>query len=1112
MDSQTGSKITAIVPTHDQRGFYIMGTFTNIGSAVRKSIARLDYNGMLDTTFVPSTNLPIWATAAAVQLDGKVVVAGFGIAGSNAVIRLNLDGSVDETFAPALLGILGVNVSALAIQSDGKILVGGDFIRVNGRRIHGLARLHGDPPAPPEVLGQPQDATATVGQKVSLQAIVRAFGSDTYYWYRGDALVATETEPHLHLQSVAPSDAGDYRLVVATSYGSVTSQVARLTVNPNPESPGAVALDLATSIDGPVSAMEVTSAGKYIIAGNFNKVDGVARPGLARINADGSLDATFDPPQTAPRDFLRHIRALGVTPGGGVYIGGSFTNVGGVKRQLIARLHSDGNLDESFDPGHALHGGDEQVNAIVVLPDSRVIAAGSFAQTSNYFNSGTVARFHPNGTLDASFAPTVRGTARCLTLAASNTVFIGGSLQAPGFSPSAIAFRLLENGAADFPASGGFNSEIRIGSARSMKVLSDGKILVGGGFQIPGTNRTCVVRLFPNGAVDRTFMPAAQMDSCAWVADAGCGKVLIGGFFRSVDGQPHRNLARLNRDGTLDTTFNSQPLDGAVMTGFVSPSGVTIVGGEFLNVRGITQPHVSRINNGPYESPVIATQPMPQSIAEGTSAILQAELLCTFPPPTFQWQFNGTNLMGETNLSLNIPDTRPGRDGLYRLVLSNAVGVVTSSVAQITVTRAPRVPGAPEIESTSIFSSNSVVRCLQALPDGKILVGGSFSNMFGVRHRGLFRLNADASLDNTFAYASSNEVRALALFPDDRIVINEWAPAYSPFLGNTRIFRLHANGTLDTNFGNTIYHVYSWSESQTGARSIAIDASNQTYVTRETDIIRLPDGWTKAINGNVRALAFQPDEKLLLAGAFSGVTSVPQTNLARLQTNGLVDRPFVPWAGNLYCMALQPDGRIVVGGQFTSAGGLIRRGVARFHSDGTVDEEFSPHPGVGGSNATVHAVALQPDGKVIIGGSFATYNGVPCNNLARLHADGTLDQTFQPGSGIGGGTNPVVHAIAFADDGGIFVGGSFSTFNGVPRNILARAYNNPKVLNFSRDEAFTEFSFLSLLDRTYILESRSIAGDSAWLPVRSVVGDGTIKSITHSNATAEALFYRLRVE
>ena len=106
----------------------------------------------------------------------------------------------------------------------------------------------------------------------------------------------------------------------------------------------------------------------------------------------------------------------------------------------------------------------------------------------------------------------------------------------------------------------------------------------------------------------------------------------------------------------------------------------------------------------------------------------------------------------------------------------------------------------------------------------------------------------------------------------------------------------------------------------------------------------------------------------------------------------------------------------------------------------------------------------------------------------------------------------MVNAIALVNDGGIFLGGSFSTFNGVPRHSLARAYSNPKFLNFWRDKAFTEFSFLSLPDRTYIFESRSIPEDSPWLPVRSVVGDGTIKSITHSNATAEARFYRLRVE
>jgi uncharacterized delta-60 repeat protein len=1092
--SAEGQLITRIVPTLDESGFYILGTFTNIGSAVRKSIARLDYHGVLDSTFVPPTNIPVRATAAAVQPDGKVVVAGFSVAGSNAVIRLNADGSVDETFTPALLGISVVNVNALAIQSDGRILVGGDFIRVNGRRIHGLARLHGDPPAPPVILAQPEDASVTAGQNVLFRARVRAFGSASYQWFHNKELIATELAPLLRLQRVGLNDTGDYQLVVSTSYGSVTSQVARLTVGPNPDTPGSVALNSTPDIGGSVYAMEPTPEGKYIVAGNFNEVGGTPRPGLARINADGSLDTTFNPPETAPRDAFRHVRALAVTSNGLVYIGGTFTNVGGVKRQLIARLHSDGSLDESFDPGHALHGGEEQVNAIVVRPDSRVIVGGSFTQISNYL--GCVARFHPNGIWDTSFAPTIRGTVRCLTLD-SNAVFVGGS-----FSFSVIAFRLLENGSAD----PGFVIEPWSGGARSIKVLPNGKILLAGRFSnVSIAGSRMVARLLSNGAVDPTFNSSTNLDVCFWMADAGCGRVLVGGSFRAVDGQPHRNMARLNGDGTLDTTFDSQPLDGEVMTGFVSPSGDVIVGGEFLTARGVTLPHVARINNGPYEAPTIATQPITQSVAEGATATLQAETPCSFPPPGFQWQFNGTNLVGATNLSLNMPNTQFSQDGSYRLVISNRVGVVTSSVAQITVIRAPRVPGAPEIETASIFNSNSVVRCLQALPDGKLLVGGSFSNLFGARNRGLVRLNADASYDNTFNYANIGQVRAVAVLEDGRIIVNEWTP---PSPENSRLLRLHPNGALDLTFDPS--RSFYWNEPADGPRAIVL-AGERIHTTRHGFVSGFPAN-AVYFGGSIHTLALQPDGKLLVGGAFNMIGNVARTNLARLNTDGSVDSAFVPWAGTLYCMALQPDGKIVVGGQFTSAGGLVRRGVARFHGDGTVDDEFSPHPGIGGSNATVNAIALQPDGKIIIGGRFATYDGVPCGNIARLHADGALDPTFQPGAGISGGPNPVVSAIALADHGGILIGGSFTTFNGVPRNSLARAYNNPKVLNFSRNEPFIGFSFLSLLDRTYVLESKSTVGDASWLPVHSVVGDGTIKSITHSNGMPASLFYRLRVE
>ncbi|MBK7968347.1 MAG: delta-60 repeat domain-containing protein [Bacteroidetes bacterium] len=114
------------------------------------------------------------------------------------------------------------------------------------------------------------------------------------------------------------------------------------------------------------------------------------------------------------------------------------------------------------------------------------------------------------------------------------------------------------------------------------------------------------------------------------------------------------------------------------------------------------------------------------------------------------------------------------------------------------------------------------------------------------------------------------------------------------------------------------------------------------------------------------------------------------------------------------CIGLQSDGKIIV------ASARLKR----LNTDGTLDPTFfnseSFIPG------EVRVIELQPDGKVVIGGNFTEYYGIPRKSIARLNSDGTIDQTFQPGSGF----DKSIFAIAIQPDGKIIVAGSFNTFNG----------------------------------------------------------------------------------
>ena len=154
----------------------------------------------------------------------------------------------------------------------------------------------------------------------------------------------------------------------------------------------------------------------------------------------------------------------------------------------------------------------------------------------------------------------------------------------------------------------------------------------------------------------------------------------------------------------------------------------------------------------------------------------------------------------------------------------------------------------------------------------------------------------------------------------------------------------------------------------------------------------------------------------------------------RLNADGSLDTSFNPGSGAnsvVTSIALQPDNKIIIGGEFTSYNGTARNYIARLNADGSLDTSFNPGSG---ANSTVYSVALQPDNKIIIGGEFTSYNGTARNRLARLNADGSLDTSFNPGSGA----SNTVYSIALQPDNKIIIGGYFTSYNGTDRNRLAR--------------------------------------------------------------------------
>ena len=360
-------------------------------------------------------------------------------------------------------------------------------------------------------------------------------------------------------------------------------------------------------------------------------------------------------------------------------------------------------------------------------------------------------------------------------------------------------------------------------------------------------------------------------------------------------------------------------------------------------------------------------------------------------------------------------------------------------------------------------NANGQIFAMAVQSTGKIIVGGAFTSVGGVTRNRIARLNADGTVDSTFNIdlgggppPSAPEVYALLVLPDDRIVVGGGFTTVNGAARN-RLARFSANGVLDTAFNpNPNAPVLSLARQNSGKLLVggsftSLQPGGTGDITTRRYFARLnPDGtpdseFDPKPDNSVRTIVVQTDGAFIIGGNFNTVqpngtdSLVTRSRVARFDESGALDATYTPNAnGQVSALVLQPDGRLLLAGNFTSLvpnGGIAvtRTFVARVNVDGTVDSTFQVQ-----LNAAVQALALQGDGRIVIGGIFTQLRVssatavVNRNRVARLNADGTPDTTLDPAA------TGLIFAQAVQSNGQIVVGGSFTIMGGLTRNYLAR--------------------------------------------------------------------------
>jgi uncharacterized delta-60 repeat protein len=341
------------------------------------------------------------------------------------------------------------------------------------------------------------------------------------------------------------------------------------------------------------------------------------------------------------------------------------------------------------------------------------------------------------------------------------------------------------------------------------------------------------------------------------------------------------------------------------------------------------------------------------------------------------------------------------------------------------------------------------VSALQIQGDNKIVLGGYFVNYNGITANYIIRLNSDSTVDTTFdsGVGFNNRVVALAVQSDDKILVGGAFTTYSGSTSN-RIIRLNESGSIDTTFNiGTGFNVFSDAIAIQSDDKILVGGAFTTYSGSTSNrIIRLNTDGTidntfnigTGFNQVVNSIAIQSDNKILVGGLFTAYSGSTYNCLIRLNTDGTIDNTFNIGTGfnaSVRTLAIQSDDKILVGGLFTTYSGSTANRIIRLNTDGTEDTSFNMGTYF---DAAVLSIIIQDNNKILVGGQFTSYDGNPCNCIARLDDNGAFDTSFYIGSGFAG-TGPYAESIKAVNDI-VYVGGDYTSYNGTPTNNYVTLY------------------------------------------------------------------------
>lgn len=711
--------------------------------------------------------------------------------------------------------------------------------------------------------------------------------------------------------------------------------------------------------DGPVSAMAATDSTAYL-GGNFTSI-GRFTGGLSILDRVSGLIpssatlATIDGP----------VYAAVPAADGGFYIGGSFSHVGGVSHPNLAKLFSNGAVDNSFNAST-----DNYVYALA-LGGSTLYVGGLFSQLDSTSLTFVGAVDASSGAL-VSWSPVISGGPVNALAVSGNTIFVGGSFTSVNAQS--------QNSLAAVDTSGalvsGWDATIHTGYVNALAV--DGADLYVGGTMtsVAGTNVTGLLSVkVSTGVLNAGFLPFLGETTTLASIFPGLpptiipgtakvnalaiheGKVYFGGDFETVGGVTHTNAAAVSQtDGSVASW--SAEADGLVHALAIDGSSVYL-GGEFTHLAGTARLHAGAVDtSGSLESWDPRAGNQVTALAIGSSNILAGGSFVTMNVAT------RSNLAAIDLVSGQATSWSPVADGVVGALALNANHIYIGGNFQHIDGSGRKYAAAFDLASGSLNSWNPApdnsVSTLVATSD-KVYLGGSFANIVGTARAAIARVDSENALLDGWNPQITGQTIMMG-----SIVMMVTPPVVNTLLLNGS--RLYIGGNYYAVGGDTHFN-------------------GLAAVTTTNGVIA--DGWSTVSSGNVRSMTLL-SSTLYLGGDMSPSPLLAVDSSSGVQQSwnpapsGIMIIPGFTLPGSISFVT--NDGTsIFAAGLFSTIGG---RGITNFAkldaTTGSADGTFAPTPQGSAS------CALLIDGKLLFGGSFGSLFGSPVGGMLIVNSDGSI--------------------------------------------------------------------------------------------------------------------------